>query len=93
MIKGGYVGKILRVDLTKEKIWYEPLPDDEILRKFVGGWGLGLKLLYDMCPSGIHPLEPENPMIFMTGPLTGIPAIPAANNTTLTTLNGDTGFT
>ena len=93
MVKGGYAGKILRVDLSRQKIWYEPLPEDPLLRKFVGCWGLGLKLLYDMCPPGIYPLEPENPLIFMTGPLTGIPGIPAANNTTLTTLNGDTGFT
>jgi len=87
------MGKILWVDLSREKIWYTPLPDEPILRKFVGCWGLGLSYLYDMCPPGIHPLEPENPLIFMTGPLTGVPWVPSANNTSIATLNADTGFT
>ncbi len=42
MIKGGYQGKILRVDLTKGKITTEPLPDESILKKYVGNFGLGL---------------------------------------------------
>jgi len=43
---GGYVGKILRVDLTNERISEEVL-DIEILRKYVGGTALGAKYLYD----------------------------------------------
>lgn len=92
-MKGGYVGRVLWVDLDLEKTWYTPLPEDPVLRKFVGCWGLALKFLYELCPPGTHPLEPENPLIFMTGPLTGIPGIPAANNTSIATLNADTGFT
>ena len=93
---GGYVGKILRVDLTKEKATAENLLDifpHDILRKYVGCFGLGLKLLYDKLPLGIRPTDPENLLIFMTGPLTGIPLVPGCTNTTLVTLNADTGFT
>lgn len=92
MIRGGYLGRILRVNLTDEGIRTEGLPED-LLRRFVGCWGLSLKLLYDELPLGVAPLEPENPLIFMTGPLTGIPEIPASNNASIATLNADTGFT
>ena len=38
---GGYTGKILRVDLTNEKISTEH-PDRDTLRKYVGGTALGV---------------------------------------------------
>jgi aldehyde:ferredoxin oxidoreductase len=71
MIKGGYMGKILRVDLSKQKIEDEALPNEDVLRKYVGGTGLALKYLYDEAPPSIDPLDPESPLIFMNGPLTG----------------------
>ena len=92
MIKGGYRGKILRVDLTAGKITTEPLPDESIVRKYVGGFGLGLWYLMKELPMGTAPLEPENPMIFMCGPFTGT-RVPAPTNSTLVTLNSDTGYT
>ncbi len=92
MIKGGYQGKILRVDLTKGKITTEPLPDESILKKYVGNFGLGLWYLIRELPTGVTPLEPENPLIFMNGPVVGT-RIPAPNNCTVTTYNHDTGFT
>jgi aldehyde:ferredoxin oxidoreductase len=66
----GYIGKILRVDLTRETISEEPL-DDSILRKFVGGAGLGAKYLYDEVPSGVGWSDPENRLIFFSGPFGG----------------------
>lgn len=66
---GGYTGKILRVNLTKGKTSIEAL-NEEIARKFVGGKGLGAKILYDSLKSSIDPLGPENLLIFVTGPLT-----------------------
>ena len=42
----GYMGKLLRVDLTKEKVSFEEIKP-EILREFIGGVGYGVKLLYD----------------------------------------------
>lgn len=93
---GGYVGKLLCVNLSENKIFDQSLLDRfslSVLRKFVGGFGLGLKVLYDEAPPGIHPLDPENPLIFMTGPLCGLKPIPCGNNTAVVTLNADTGFT
>jgi aldehyde:ferredoxin oxidoreductase len=37
---GGYMGRVLRVDLWREKVYVEPLPDERVLRKWVGGRGL-----------------------------------------------------
>ena len=92
MIKGGYRGKILRVDLTRGSLNTEGLPDERVLRKYVGDFGLGLWYLMKELPNGVGPLEPENPLIFMNGPLVGT-KVPSANNCTITTLNGDTQFT
>jgi len=92
MIKGGYQGKILRVDLTTGKIASEGLPDEGILRKYIGNFGLGLWYLMRELPDGVSALEPENPLIFLDGPLTGT-RVPAPTNCTVTTLNADTGYT
>jgi len=70
----------------------ENLPDEKILREYVGCFGLGLRTLYEQLPKGVGPLDPENPLIFTTGPLTGTD-FPAPTNCTITTLNFNTGFT
>ncbi len=93
MPRGWYVGRILRVDLSRETVWYEPLPDDEVLRAFIGGKGLGLWYLYHYYKPGLSPFDPENPLIFMTGPLIGLPMVPSGNNTTAVSINADTGYT
>jgi aldehyde:ferredoxin oxidoreductase len=67
---GGYVGKILRVDLSQEKITVEPL-ENSILRKFIGGAGLGAKYLYDEVPEGVEWSDPENRLLFFSGPFGG----------------------
>ena len=66
----GYTGKILRVDLTNEKITEEEL-DEASLRKYVGGTSLAAKYLYDEVPAGVEWSSPENRMIFAAGPLNG----------------------
>ncbi|MCS7115940.1 MAG: aldehyde ferredoxin oxidoreductase family protein [Nitrososphaerales archaeon] len=66
----GYVGKIARIDLSKSIIREERIPDS-ILRMYIGGSGLGAKILYDETGAGTDPFSPENRLIFMTGPLTG----------------------
>lgn len=91
-MKGGYVGKILTINLTTGDIREDGLLDERVLRNYIGCWGLGLKLLYDMLPPGYTAIDPETPLIFMTGPLTGLP-LPAATNLTLATKNFDTGIT
>lgn len=65
-----YKGKILRLDITKKKAKVEELSKDQI-RKYLGGRGFGAKVYYDEIMPGINPLERENKLVFMTGPLTG----------------------
>lgn len=69
-IPGGYAGKILTVDLNQRKVKEEELSPD-FLRRYLGGMGLGAKLLYDSVKPDIEAYHPENHLIFMTGPLTG----------------------
>jgi len=68
--RGGYAGKLLRVDLTSEKLSEERL-DDATLRKYVGGAGFGIKYLYEEVPPGIECYDPENRLVFASGPLGG----------------------
>ncbi|HCX65405.1 MAG TPA: aldehyde ferredoxin oxidoreductase [Eubacteriaceae bacterium] len=66
----GYNGKILRVNLTQRKCSDEVL-DEELAKKFLGGRGLGTKLLMDEIDPAIDAFSEENKVIFATGPLTG----------------------
>ena len=68
------MGKLLNVDLTNGSIETEAL-DENICRDYIGGYGLGAKLLYDRIPAGADPLGPDNILGILTGPLTGTPAI------------------
>jgi aldehyde:ferredoxin oxidoreductase len=92
MIKGGYVGKVLRINLSTGEVTTEKLPDEKIVRKYIGCFGLGLWYLMRELRPGIGALEPENPLIFMNGPFTGI-RVPSPTNCTCVTLNADTGYT
>lgn len=71
---GGYAGKLLNVNLTTGEIADE-VPDDALLRDYMGGYGVGARLLYDRIPARADPLGPENILGFLTGPLTGTDAI------------------
>ena len=66
----GYQGVILRVNLTEKTIKKENLDLDEAL-KFIGGRGLGTKILMDEIDPNIDPLSIDNKLIFITGPLSG----------------------
>jgi len=66
----GYLGKLLIVDLTSGEIRDEPL-NTEYAQKFIGGSGLACRYLYDLIDADTDPLGPENPLVFMTGPLVG----------------------
>ena len=66
----GYVGKILRVDLSNGKIRSEDL-QEPMVKKWVGGVGFGTKYLYDEVPPGVEWSDPENRLILTTGPLAG----------------------
>ncbi len=66
----GYMGKILRVDLSSEKISVESL-DNATCRKYVGGTGMGTKYLYEEVPPGVAWSDAVNRIMFFLGPLSG----------------------
>jgi aldehyde:ferredoxin oxidoreductase len=81
-IRGGYTGKILRVDLSTGKITSE---DTMKYKDYLGGTGLGYKVLWDEVPAGTKAWDPENRLIFGVGPLTGTGA-PLSGRVSVTTL-------
>jgi len=66
----GWIGKILKVNLTKEEVTTWEPPKD-LYKKWLGGTGLGFKILYDYYNYKAEPLSPEIPLIFASGPLEG----------------------
>jgi aldehyde:ferredoxin oxidoreductase len=64
------MGRLLIVDLTRQELKDEPL-DQAIARDFVGGTGYAARYLARDLKPGIDPLGPDNPLMFMTGPLVG----------------------
>jgi len=85
----GWMGKILVIDLTAGTIVTQPL-DMDMARLFIGGRGLGARLLWDLVPPGVEPLSPENVLIFATGPLTAT-GFQTSNRFSVSTLSPLTG--
>ena len=77
MPPGGYHGRYLRVDLDTGEARFLPLPD-EVLRRTLGGVGLGVWLLLKEAPPGVDPLAPEAPLVFAFSPLVGTPLTTSA---------------
>lgn len=67
---GGYTGRIGFVSLSTGKVEEEKL-DENMARDFIGGYGLGVRILFERQKAGINPLGSENIIGFTTGPLTG----------------------
>jgi aldehyde:ferredoxin oxidoreductase len=86
---GGYAGKILMVDLTAGTI-REETPSEETYRQYIGGTGLGVRVLYERVKPGIDPLGPENMLGFVTGPLTAT-SVPGSGRFTVVTKSPLTG--
>ncbi|MBS7653713.1 aldehyde ferredoxin oxidoreductase family protein [Candidatus Bathyarchaeota archaeon] len=68
----GYNGRVLRVNLSDERITIEK-PDEKFYRMYLGGEGFVAYYLLREVKPGIDPLGPENKLIFAAGPLTGAP--------------------
>ncbi|MFW9934685.1 MAG: aldehyde ferredoxin oxidoreductase family protein [Candidatus Thorarchaeota archaeon] len=66
----GWIGKLLRVDLSTQKIRAEKIPE-KVLHQFIGGKGLGTYYLYKEVPAWINPLTAENRFYLATGPTQG----------------------
>lgn len=80
---GGWAGKVLRVDLSTGRCWTEDTI--ERYKAYLGGTGIGYKVMWDEVPAGTKPFDPENRIIFAVGPLAGTGA-PCNGRTAVTTL-------
>ncbi len=69
----GYMGKLLFVNLSTGEV-REETPEESLYRDFIGGYGIGARILYSRQKGGVDPLGPENTLGLITGPLTGTPA-------------------
>lgn len=79
---GSILGKILWVNLSKGTT--EVLePEEALYKQFLGGYGTGVKLIYDKQKPGTEPLDPANILGFATGPLTGTPAVSSSRYTVM----------
>ncbi len=67
--KYGYIGRMLFVNLSEGKTRSEEL-SEELARAFIGGYGIGARVIYERMKTGVHPLSPESMLGFGTGPLT-----------------------
>lgn len=79
----GWVGKILRVDLTLGKVNLEPL-NEKLAQKFIGARGLGEKIFSDEVDPNVDPLSTDNKILFSAGPLTGTLATSAGRYNVVT---------
>ena len=70
MLKGGYTGKVLRINLTDKSYKEEPLRED-VVTKYLGGAGVAIKYMLDETPAKCDPLGPDNNMYLSFGPLCG----------------------
>ncbi len=77
MPPGGYHGQSLHVDLADGAPRREPL-GGKTLRAFLGGSGLGTRLLMDAAPAGVDPLAPEAALVVALSPLVGSPLTTSA---------------
>ncbi len=73
----GYHGCYLRIDVSSGTSERVPL-SDAVLRQFIGGSGLGVKLLLDEGAAHVDPLAPEAPLVFAFSPLVGSPLTTSA---------------
>jgi len=69
IIRGGYAGKILKVNLTHGNVEKEDLGEE--LHKYLGGRGLNISKLFGLVDQDTDPLSAQNPLLFSAGPLAG----------------------
>ena len=68
----GYMGKILKIDLSEGSYTIDEL-SMEFARAFLGGNGFAAKLIHDLVPPGTDPLSPDNIVVFASGPINTTP--------------------
>ncbi|MCW4052793.1 MAG: aldehyde ferredoxin oxidoreductase family protein [Candidatus Bathyarchaeota archaeon] len=85
-----YAGQILHIDLSTGKVKTKPLKE-EMAKQYIGGIGLGIRLLMDNSKAGNDPFSPQNPLIFVTGPLSGTMGPTAGNGYAVVSKSPATG--
>lgn len=73
----GYHGQILHIDLSTETTQTVHL-SASVRNRYIGGTGLGTRLLLEYCPDRVEPLAPEAPLLFVFSPLVGSPLTTSA---------------
>lgn len=84
------MNKLLLIDLSTKTIREGDIDPDQA-RDFIGGSGLTARLLYDKLNKSIDPLGPDNPLLYMTGPLVGT-SLPSAGRCTISARSPLTSF-
>jgi len=85
-----YAGKILHVNLTTGEIKTEPLSED-MAKQYIGGIGLGIRLLMDNSKAGTDAFDPDNPLIYCSAPLSGTMGPTAGNGYAVVSKSPATG--
>lgn len=92
-LPGGYMGRVLRVNLSSGTFEDLNLPEEPLLRKLWGGQALALYVLLRELPPDAKPLGPESVIVTMTGPLTGTGLTPGGTKVCSVFLSPITGYT
>ena len=92
-LPGGYMGRVLRVDLGAETIEELNLPEEPLLRKYWGGQALALYVLLREYPAAAPTLGPESVVVMMTGPITGTGLTPGGTKLCSVFASPITGYT
>ena len=79
---GGYFGRVLIVDLGDGRARSVPV-EEQVLRSFIGGAGLGAWLMHRYGPPGVDALDPRAPLVFVFSPLVGTPLTKTAQSSNL----------
>ena len=89
MFAGGYLGKILRINLSDVTFREEKIPKG-LYEKYIGGRGVAAYYYYNELEADTDPLSPLNKLFFFPGPLTGLP-LPATTKFQCATRSPETG--
>ena len=92
-LPGGYMGKILRVDMTTGKFTDLNLPEEPLLRKYWGGQLFAEYVLLNELPFDIDPYDAKNVIVGMTGPITGTGFTPGGTKMCFVYLSPATKYT
>ena len=87
---GGFMGKVLKIDLTNKEVREYPW-NDEDREKYLGAKIMAAKIIYDNISGPIDPFAEENLLVFTTGPMTGSGA-PSSSRFNISTISPLTGF-